>query len=110
MMNVLELKVYDIFKSRFSEQEAAMVIEYFETKAKEKTEEKTEIFKNLQTKDLENLRKEINTVFATKEDSYKLKSDLLEKIETSKTDIIKWMFAFWVGTIGIAIVFYLLRK
>ncbi len=56
-----------------------MVIEYFETKAKEKTEEKTQVFQNLQTKDLENLRKEIHTVFATKEDNYKLKSELIEK-------------------------------
>ncbi len=109
-MSALELKVYDIFKSRFSEQEAVMVIEYFETKAKEKTEEKTQVFQNLQTKDLENLRKEIHTVFATKEDNYKLKSELIEKIETSKTDIVKWMFAFWIGTIGIALVFYLLKK
>ena len=30
-MSTLELKVYEIFKSKFSEQEAATVIEYIET-------------------------------------------------------------------------------
>ena len=61
-MSALELKVYDIFKSRFSEQEATTVIEYFETKADEKFQ----------------LRKEI---MATKSDIYE-----------AKVDIIRWMF------------------
>jgi len=86
-MSTLELKVYEIFKSKFSEQEAATVIEYFDVKTEQKFLEKKD-------------------TFLTKQD----KIDLIEKIETSKTDIIKWMFAFWVGTIGIAILFYLLRK
>ena len=86
-MNSLELRVYEIFKSKFSEQDAAAVIEYFEAKTENKYEQKKEIF-------------------LTKED----KTDLIERIESTKTDIIKWMFAFWVGTIGIAILFYLLKK
>ncbi|MEI6185432.1 MAG: hypothetical protein WCP65_07870 [Bacteroidota bacterium] len=61
-MSTLELKVYDIFKSRFSEQEAATVIEYFEVKADEKF---------LQRKD----------IMATKTDIYE-----------SKVEIIRWMF------------------
>jgi len=86
-MSTLEIKVYEIFKSKFSEQEATTVIEYFEAKTEQKFSDKKDIF-------------------LTKQD----KIDLIEKIETSKTDIVKWMFAFWVGTIGIAIMFYLLRK
>jgi len=86
-MSTLEIKVYEIFKSKFSEQEATTVIEYFEAKTEQKFTDKKDIF-------------------LTKQD----KIDLIEKIETSKTDIVKWMFAFWVGTIGIAIMFYLLRK
>ena len=39
-MSTLELKVYDILKSKFTEAEAATVIEYFEAKAKEKIDEK----------------------------------------------------------------------
>jgi len=86
-MSTLEIKVYEIFKSKFSEQEATTVIEYFEAKTEQKFTDKKDIF-------------------LTKQD----KIDLIEKIETSKTDIVKWMFAFWIGTIGIAIMFYLLRK
>jgi len=32
----LELEVYEIFKNRFSEKEAAKVIEFFESKSEEK--------------------------------------------------------------------------
>jgi hypothetical protein len=75
-MSALELKVYEIFKSKFSEEEAATVIEYFEAKAEQKYEQKKD-------------------TLLTKED----KIDLIEKIESTKTDIIKWMFIFWTGTI-----------
>ena len=75
-MSALELKVYEIFKSKFSEQEASIVIEYFEAKAEEKYEQKKD-------------------VLLTKQD----KIELVEKIEASKSDIIKWMFIFWTGSI-----------
>ena len=42
-MSTLELKVCDIFKSRFSEQEAAIVIEYFDNKSDEKFQQRKEI-------------------------------------------------------------------
>ena len=71
----------------FLNKKQATVIEYFDVKTEQKFLEKKD-------------------TFLTQQD----KIDLIEKIETSKTDIIKWMFAFWVGTIGIAILFYLLRK
>lgn len=77
-MSSLELKVYEIFKSKFSEQEAATVIEYFESKAEQKYIEKKD-------------------VLATKEDVYELRAELLQKIESSKTDMIKWMFGFFVA-------------
>ena len=35
-MSTLELKVYEIFKSKITEQEAAIVIEYFEKAAVDK--------------------------------------------------------------------------
>ena len=61
-MSTLELKVYDIFKSRFSEQEAAIVIEYFDKKSDKKFQQRKEIM-------------------ATKSD-----------IHEAKVDIIRWMF------------------
>jgi len=35
-MSALEIKVYEIFKSKLGEQEASKVIEYFNAKAEEK--------------------------------------------------------------------------
>ncbi len=43
-MSAIELKVYEILKSKFSEQEATTVIEYFEAKAEEKYLQKKEVF------------------------------------------------------------------
>ena len=73
-MRTLELKVYDILKSRFSEKEASDVIEYVQTKVREAVEEKMVHSQILQNKDLEIVRKEM----ATKEDIAALKSELLK--------------------------------
>ena len=73
-MSSLELEVYEMFKNRFTEKEAAKVIEYFEAKAEEKIKQKKD-------------------VFMTKDD----KVEMISRIESSKTDTIKWMFIFWIG-------------
>ncbi len=43
-MSSLELKVYELFKKRFNEEEAQIVIQYFEAKAEEKIQQKKDIF------------------------------------------------------------------
>jgi hypothetical protein len=43
-MSTLELKVYEIFKNKLGETEAALVIEYFEAKAEEKLQQKKDVF------------------------------------------------------------------
>ena len=58
-MSALEFEVYEIFKNRFTDKEAAKVID----------------------------------VFMTKDD----KVEMISRIESSKTDTIKWMFIFWIG-------------
>ena len=62
---------------RFTEKEAAKVIEYFEAKAEEKIKQKKE-------------------VFMTKDD----KIELISRIESTRADVIKWMFIFWVGQLA----------
>lgn len=76
-MSSLELEVYEIFKNRFTEKEAVKVIEYFEAKAEEKISQKKD-------------------VFMTKND----KVEMITRIESSKTDTIKWMFIFWIGQLA----------
>lgn len=75
-MSSLELEVYEIFKNRFSEKEAAKVIEFFEAKSDEKITQKKD-------------------VFMTKDD----KVELVTRIESTKSELIKWSFIFWVGSV-----------
>ena len=76
-MSSLELEVYEILKNRFSEKEAAKVIELFEAKAEEKFLQKMD-------------------VLATKEDIGIVRKEIAE----TKTDIIKWSFIFWIGQLA----------
>ena len=73
-----ELKVYEIFKARQSEPEAAAVLEYIDEKTEKKYEEKKDIL-------------------ATKEDISKLREELRVEMREIKADMIKWMFIFWIG-------------
>ena len=43
-MSTLELKVYEIFKNKLGESEAATIIEYFEAKSEEKINAKKDVF------------------------------------------------------------------
>jgi hypothetical protein len=76
-MSSLELKVYEIFKTKLGEKEAEIIIEYFEAKAEAKYNEKRD-------------------VLATKED-----------IANSKVDLIKWMVGFWIAQMAAIIGLYL---
>ena len=71
-MSVLELKVYDILKARFSDQEATVVIEYVEEKINKGVEDKVLHSQKIQSKDSEILRKEI------KEENTKTKGETNE--------------------------------
>ena len=85
-MSTIEFKAYEIFKSKLGESEAEVIMDFLDKKADEKISHKKD-------------------VFLTKDD----KVDLISKIESSKTDTIKWMFLFWIGqlaaTIGIILLF-----
>jgi len=101
-MSALELKVYDIFKSRFSEQEASVVIEYVEEMVKDGVEDKIVHSQVLQSKDLELLRKEVGGKSA--------ETNL--KIAETKSEMIKWMFIFWIGqvTVTVGLILIYLKK
>ena len=99
IMSALELKVYDILKSRFSEEEASVVIEYVDEKVKEKIEDKAIVSQAFQSKDLEVFRKEmvekfadINLKFA--ETNLKI-VEMGTKIAEGKTETLRWMFGIF---------------
>jgi len=43
-MNTADIKIYELFKNRFNEAEAQLVIEYFENKVDEKLNLKKDVF------------------------------------------------------------------
>ncbi len=108
-MSALELKVYDILKLRFSEQEATTVIEYMDEKVKNGVEEKVAQSKIIQTKDIEIFRTEI------KEENAKIKVETNEgfsKLEVTiaqlrgemktgfsdvKVEILRWIFGIFMA-------------
>jgi hypothetical protein len=61
-------------------------IELFESLAEHIGKEKTKIFVQYMETKIDNQMQEKSSLFLTKQD---------------KVDIIKWMFVFWVGTIGV---------
>ncbi len=63
-MSAIELKAYEILKTKLGEQEATTLIEYFENKAEEKYKDRKEIF-------------------ATKEDLALLEARLTQRIYTA---------------------------
>ncbi len=87
MMKSLELKVYEILKTRFSEKEAEAFIEYFESKTNEKIDDKKDFF-------------------LTKQD----KIDLIEKMNKDKIDLIKWMFGFWITLVMLLLANWFLQS
>lgn len=76
-MSALELKAYEVLKSKLGENEASTLIEYFDSKSEQKFSEKKEIL-------------------ATKEDVTNLRADLLQKIESAKSDMVK-MDVYFLG-------------
>jgi hypothetical protein len=70
-MSALELQVYELFKKRFSEEDAKIVIQYFEQKSEEKIQEKKDLF-------------------LIKDD----KVDMIDRINKAKIETIIWI----VGT------------
>jgi len=73
-MSALELKIYDILKTRFNEEEARVIVKYIEHKAENKYEQKKDIL-------------------STKEDIGIVRKELAEV----KPELIKWCFIFWTG-------------
>ncbi len=75
-MQAIEIKVYDIFRTKIGEKEAEIVMEYFETKAESKI--------NDFIKENELAKKQL----ASKDDIRSLEI----KLEQSKTDILRQMY------------------
>ena len=106
-MQVAEIELYEILKTKLGEKEAKTLVEYIEAKVGKELEEKKDI---LATKeDINGLKIEIG----------KVRTEMVVEIgkvrtemEKTRSDIIKWMFLFWIGQLAslIAILQIFFRK
>jgi len=84
-MTVTTIDLYNILRSKIGESEAKTLVEFVEQKVQSQ------------------LKEDMNS-FATKEDVH-----LLElKIEKVRSDLIKWMFIFWIGQVSVTIALIML--
>jgi hypothetical protein len=88
------LQVYQILNSRIGERETEAFITYIDTTLKDFRDELVE---------------SIQRQFASKEDLANVKGQLEVKISDVRTDVIRWMFAFFV-TMLLAILGLYLKK
>ncbi len=100
-MSTLELNVYEIFKTKFGERDAKEVIEFIDVKVSKKINYKTEEMEKVISKDIHTLSQNISKNFASREDLAHVKSDM-----------IKWMFIFWVTQMAslFAFMLYFVKK
>ena len=103
-MNTINIRLYDIFRKdlNLSDVKARELVEVIQESAKA---EMDPVVDGVATKVF--VQSEIATV---KNEMANLKLELIKEIKDSKLDTIKWMFTFLVGTIGIAILFYFLKR
>lgn len=82
-MSTVEIKLYDIFRKdlKLDDDRARFLAEVIQETVKAEVSNRHVEYKS-----------------QLKEDIFKIEIQLNSKIEQSKTDMIKWMFAFWVGS------------
>ncbi|MBL7137841.1 MAG: hypothetical protein ISS17_03595 [Bacteroidales bacterium] len=88
-MTVTTIDLYNILKSKIGENEAKTLVEFVELRVEKQIEEQME-------------------EIAGKKDLFQVKSELELKIEKVRSDLIKWMFIFWVGQVSVTVALILL--
>lgn len=62
---------------------------------------------------IQTIEEVIDTKFTSEKDRLATKDDILElkiEIKEQKSEIIKWMFLFWIGQIGVTLAIVFLKK
>jgi ribosomal protein S17E len=82
-------KLYDLLSTKVGKETTENLTSYIEDKIKDDFQD--------------NLK-----ILATREDLANLKGELKTDIASSKTEVIKWMFIFWIGQLAATFGFILL--
>ncbi len=90
-MTVTTIDLYNILKSRIGEKEAKTLVEFVEIHVENKFEER---MNEIASKE---------DIYLVKKDLFDARSELLLTIEKVRSDMIKWMFIFWVGQVSVTV-------
>lgn len=107
-MNTVNIRLYDIFRKDLNlpDVKAKELVEIIQESARV---EIAPVVDGVATKAF--VQSEIaSTKSFVQSEIANLRLELTKEIKDGKYDTIKWMFTFWVGTIGIALPFYFLKK
>ncbi len=89
---ITEIELYEAIKSKLGEKKAKSLVQYVGETIEKKIEEKKNAFATKE--DIKELSEDIK---ALKERINQLEIKLEIKIEAIRSDIIRWMFLFWIG-------------
>ncbi|WP_353686706.1 hypothetical protein [Thermodesulfovibrio sp. 3462-1] len=116
-MPVTEIEIYDALRNKIGEESAKTLLEFIDLRVEKEFERKKDLLatkqdivelrsatkqdiaelRNATKQDIAELRAEV------KQDIAELKAELEVKIEKVKTTLIKWMFIFWAGQVGVLV-------
>jgi len=98
-MNTIDIKLYDIFRKDLNlpEGKAQELVQAIGEAIKDQSSGKHEHTTEIIHKDIQSLKEYIDSKFSSKED-----------VANTRTDMIKWMFIFWIGQIAATFGFILL--
>jgi len=83
-MMVTTIDLYNILKIKIGENEAKTLVEFIELRVEKEIEENMD-------------------ELAGKRDLFQIKSELELGIEKVRSDLVKWMFIFWVGQVSVTV-------
>jgi hypothetical protein len=96
MASISITQLYALLSEKVGKETAEKLTVYIEDKIKDEVQTQSNI---LATKE---------DIISTKQDIAALELKLSEKISDTRTELIKWMFIFWVGQVAVTFGFILL--
>ena len=105
-MTVVSIKLYHFFRKNLSlpESGAQELVEALDEVIKDQITSKIEHTEEIIHKDIQSLKDYMDNKFATKD----ALAQLDVKVESTKSELIRWMFLFWIGQLAATFGFILL--
>ncbi len=95
-----EIELYELLSQQLGAEKAKLVVRYVEAKVDNRLEEKKAEFILERDKDKLLTKADALMIFSSKEDLTRVEGKLETKIAETKSEIIRWMFLFWVSQLA----------